>query len=1137
MKALLNDTTAPVLPLNSIQSIITITSNNNVNVPTPSRSKLARHSCPRRLVEPVPSFDCYAHNPSVSIVRNVIRCDSSNDGTLGECVSVVASCIPPRLGRSAHPREGKINVATLYNSPDIKDRRKRATVRMNYSCKVCAGDKISFVAVNLVSVSGDLLQTNGSEIAVLLLAIDTMGRLYSCQFAPQNDEAVRQSKLQECPLNLVHFGSNENAESKQRRQRKVEESGLRGLTGPLIFMNTLTARLENASQQSSNHNTQDIILSTQESNFSALSSSTTRKSRSRKRKSGPMNNAESTLPCFPARTRGIYVVASCLSGPSFLPETAPLVMYLSPTYEQSSPNASRWQCLASTKISMLYDVNVPLKCIVFTSRSICGAALWECIKSVVLKNNNALNVDSASECDEDEGVVLMGLQDGSLQASIVKKHTIPDKTTQYGTNEAAIKLYPSRTSTLLEANGEPLLSLQFISPESSCEHNGQSPILVGIGERGLITVISSVKTGNTDNPTLFIFRQAIQCENRMISMQVTECELCGSLSSDVVLTFLGVYDCGRTLLHRVEFRLKDRLVLNWKDEKVRLPVPAGMSVYSTTFAPSIRLTSIFGGFLFALSHRSGDVVLFKMNADHYKSPLSYAIKSPNMIKGPICSLLLSRADIFSLCDHNKRKSRRKTASPTKKHSTRESLLQKLDSAIKCSDLVDYSSCPSIFVTQKSIREIREATSVLSRYIRNSDRPNYSQLPWTIKTVSSSTPGVFDCTITKHETVSTNQTETNWDFSFHVIHPCPLSMCRTYGVLSSAELTPVCYRCSRWSDSAFTKVVQVGTVTSYCSKASKGRQLADTHVQVPSFQPVFMFVALQMRYRHVCEVITWQNSKSIIRPSCESEFPVPGRGATCSCDHKLGIAFPFDIGAPHLDFMMAKSIAFQTNHSNDHAPTREHAEKILHQWFHDRHHAVSDMYRHPRLKEEYSTRNHHSKCAPLKQISCCVRSIHLLHTSRNAEILFRNTNPNSQNFACVSNDGCCAFSLVLGPSDKESASAVNLPELNTCCFAVGSILNLGETMSSLSSLRHMIIRQLLEQKHRDGQEKNGPLELILVESYRFVLANKKTLKIASHVKRSAVSLLSSISNGKCLDETLSAALALYDIMRTIIFVLN
>jgi hypothetical protein len=329
----------------------------------------------------------------------------------------------------------------------------------------------------------------------------------------------------------------------------------------------------------------------------------------------------------------------------------------------------------------------------------------------------------------------------------------------------------------------------------------------------------------------------------------------------------------------------------------------------------------------------------------------------------------------------------------------------------------------------------------------------------------------------------------------------------------------------------------GAVTSYRGNASKGRQLSDTHVQVPSFQPIFMFVALQMRYSHVCEVIDWQNSKSIIRSSCEGEFPVPGRGASCSCEHKIGIAFPFDIGAPYLDFMMTKSIAFERKHSNDNAQTRENAERNLHQWFHERRHVVSAMYRHPRVKEEYSARNHHSKCAPIKQISCCVRSIHLLQTSRIAEILLRNTNAISQTFGCVSNEGCGTFSLVLGPSNKESVTAVNLPELIECCFAVGSIINLGETMSSLSSIRHMLIRQLLEQKHRDGQEKNRPHELILLESYRSVLANKKTLKIANHVKRCSDSLLSCISNGKCLDETLSASLELYDIMRTIIFVLN
>jgi hypothetical protein len=911
MDALLNDTIAPVLPLNSIQSIITIASNNNVNVPTPSRSKLAQRRCPRRLVEPLLSFDCYAHNPSVSIVSNVIRGDSPNDGTRGECVSVFAACLPPRHGRSSHPHEGKIHVATIYNTPDIKDGRKRATARMDYSCKDCADEKMSFVAVNLVSVSGDLLQTNGPAIAILLLAVDTMGRLYSYQIAPQNDDAQRNRKMQEFPLNLVPVGSNENAESKQRRHRKVEESSLRGLSGPLMFMNTLTARLENASQQSSNHNAPDTIPSTQESNFSALSSSTTRKSRSRKRKSSPMKNAESSLDsCFPARTRGIYVVASCLSGSAFPPETAPLVMYLSPTYEQSSSKAPQWQCLASTKISLLDDANVPLKCIVFTSRSICGVALWKSIKSVVQKNNNVVNVDSVSECDEDEGVVLMGLQDGSLRASIVNKHAIPGETTKFGTKEAAIKLQASRTATLLEANGEPLLSLHFISPESSCENNGQSPLLVGIGEHGLITVISSVKTGNTNNPKLFICRQAIQCENRMISMHVTECEFCGSSSSDVVLTFLGVYDCGRTLLHRVGFRLKDRLVLNWKDEKVRLPVSAGVSVHSTTLTPSIRLSRMFDGFLFALSHRSGDVVLFKMNADHYKSPLTYAINSSNRIMGPICSLLLSRASsYFSLADHTKRNSPRKTASPTKKQSTQETLLQKLDSVMKCSDVIDSSSCPSMFVTQKSIREIREATSVLSRHIRNSNRPNYSHVSWKMNTITSSTPGVFDCIITKNETASTNQIETSWEFSVHVIHPSPRSLFPNYGVLSSNELIPVCYRCSRRGDSAYTKVVYGGAVTSYRGNASKGRQLSDTRVQVPSFQSIFMFVAMHMRYSHVCEVIDWQNSKSIIRPSCESEFPVPGRGATCSCEHKIGIAFPFDIGTPYLDFMMTKSISY------------------------------------------------------------------------------------------------------------------------------------------------------------------------------------------------------------------------------------
>ncbi|KAL3783295.1 hypothetical protein HJC23_007964 [Cyclotella cryptica] len=1136
---MLDDTITPILPLNSVQSIITISSNNNVNVPNTYRSTLAQRRCTRRFFEPDTSFACYGHYPSVSILSYGIQGDASNDDTAGECVSVVASCIPPRLGRSSHSGEGKITVATIYNSPDVRDGRKRAEMQVKHSFKGREDDTISFAAVSLVSVSDDLLQSNCSANTALLLALDTMGKLYSSQLALQNVEAVRKNKLQESPLHLIPVVLNEDGKSKQRRHTKGGESSMRGSSGPLTFMNSLTARLESASQQGPNHDAPAPISSTQESIFSALSSLTPKKSRSRKRKKSPSKNAESSLTsCFPARTGGIYVVASCLNGPAFPLEAEPLVMYLSATYEQSSSNSQQWQCLASTRISGIEHLNVPLRCIVFASRSICGAAFWKSIKSVMRESNNALDVDSVSECDDDGGIVLMGFQDGSLRASVVNMHPTPGETAKHGTKESSIKLHASRTATLLEANGEPLLSLRFSSSESRCD-DGQWPLLIGVGEHGVITVISTDKTRNTDNPQLFILRQSIQCGNRMISAHVTACEFCSTSSSDVTLTLLGVYDCGKTLLHRVGFRLEGRLFRDWKDEKVRLPVSAAVSVHGATMTPAIRLSRCFDGFVFAMSRRVGDIVLFKMDYDHYKSPMSHVINPLNKIMGPICSQLLSRANSsFSLLHHTKRKSRRKIASPTEERSADESLLQKLDSVMKDSDVIDSSSSPSMFVSQKSIREIREATSILSRHIGNLTRPSY---PWTIKITASSTPRVVDCTILKNETASSAQIETCWDFSVHVIHSCPQSFCPTFGIPRSNELIPLCYRCARTrSDSAYTKVVHGGAVTTYGGTTSKSRQASDMCVQVPSFQPVFVFLALQMRYSHVCNAIGWHHSKPFIHPWCESEVPLPGRAATCSCEHKIGIAFAFDVGSPNLDFLMTEGIAFERKHSNaahDRVSTRENAENTLHQWGHDRRHSLLELYRHPRAKEEYSTRHHHSKCTPIKQISCCVRSIHLLPTSRIAETLFRNTNANSQKFGFVSNESCGAFSLVFGPSNEESATAVNLPELNECCFAVGSIINLGETMSSLSSIRHMILRQLLEQKHHDDQGKNRPLELILLETYRSVLASKKTLKIANRVKRSLISLYNSVSDGEGLDETLSAALALYDIMRTIVFVFN
>lgn len=496
------DESSQMLPLQCIESIVTI-SNGNSN-------EILSTSAPTGRSHLWMNFGSFSHQPSTSMI---------NLPSNGKDCTMVATCTPPSLN-SPNAQNGRISLI-MYSF----DGKKRGSVYIKRSRR-----SESYKIVSLVSVG---------DTSALLLAVDALGKLHYCNLAPVGANA------KERRLSLTEIGTTDDIEH-------------------MMFMNTLTARIEASSQLDGS--IQGTLSSTQ-CNPSPTPTKTNRK---RKKYSSTVMS-ESNIS---ASSHGVYVVASCLNAP--MPsDGGPILMYLS----KNGSNPKQYQCSASTTIPLDHTWG-QLKCIIFLSQEQCGK-LWGAITSVFTKKE--------SETSNDAGVILMGFQDGSLRA--LKFYRQAEKN---GT--ADVTLQTSRVAALLAGRGQaPLMSLQLISTPSSSD---DSAFLACCRENGSVIIISSTS----------IHQQSIPCQSRVVATRIINCE---HSASNVELAFVEIHDTGRSFLHSAAFRVDNGSVRDWKDSIVELPLLCARSLST----PPVRHKWNPFGCMFATSQCNGDLTVSKFKSD------------------------------------------------------------------------------------------------------------------------------------------------------------------------------------------------------------------------------------------------------------------------------------------------------------------------------------------------------------------------------------------------------------------------------------------------------------------------------------------------------------------------------------------
>lgn len=197
----------------------------------------------------------------------------------------------------------------------------------------------------------------------------------------------------------------------------------------------------------------------------------------------------SSRECSPGR-KGMRASGMHLSPRAFVLATrmntrcSPTLMELT-LCEQSN-------CCSWLRMSGLEDMRAPITSVFFASKDRCGARIWAKLTS------------SMGQSIQQRGIALLGLEDGSLMASIVT-----------ATDEGDLSKVTRAIRLFKLATAEPLLSIQIL--EMSQQHKGEGAteqVLLCTGALGNIMSLKS--NGDSD---CFVFETTLpSCEGRWTSL-------------------------------------------------------------------------------------------------------------------------------------------------------------------------------------------------------------------------------------------------------------------------------------------------------------------------------------------------------------------------------------------------------------------------------------------------------------------------------------------------------------------------------------------------------------------------------------------------------------------------------------------
>ena len=929
---------------------------------------------------------------------------------------------------------------------------------------------------------------------------------------------------------------------------------------PLCTMNTLSARSE-LTQSVPINGTAIGLTSTRSpdtrsspSKYSPINSS---KSNGRKRKHSPAScKAEDAIT--PER---IYLVASSLNDSLLPSESPPIVMMLSSSIDESQDvRTCRLAGLACTTVPGLDHIDVPMTCIFFASRSKCGPKIWD---GILLAMRSSIDAEAMTPGDSqqkecDEGVVLMGFQDGTLQASLVA--------TNRACASSNVTLDIGEATTLLRlSSNEPLISLQLLPtslPFGSATPFSQPPFLVCVGALG--TIISLAST-HADTPRFSIGYTIEPYRGRWLSAKCVGYRFLDKTGEIGDLSFVGVNDTGQIFLHRQLIpgnrnggEVNDNK--RFEERIVRLPIPAGMASSICAFPEQLFATpnSSCTYVTYTISYPSGKITVIRM-------PITQGIfanqplpSRQRCLHHGASSSILSALTGKDSSEHqhlyaNKIETPR--VKPQRGSSRLQSLLQKLES-VSAKQKKNESMRHVDSISRRlehATKEIRDVTRIAA-YVKNS-RSSHSSSPIRFETVQLMN-GVLECEVACRKLQLTRQSATTWIPSVHILQSCMHGISPMLRPQSTNGMPPLCYRLMLTRDCRPTKVVYGGTATSYNECYYDVDFGSTVKIVVPMYDlmPVSIYASMSMVYAdHGSAPVTnihdntWYRSETIacaskdggwdrglrtLQPVLHSSgYACARRSKGSECNEFLGVSLPFDLVgnkcSTTLDILTYCSIG-----DSDRGPltsdgvSRDIAEKHVLRWYQNQPSQTSSqhVYVFPRLKEQQLIRRHSGSITgdtEYAKVHCCSSSV------RCTGIECDPNHPSSGTKTCCVNIG-------FGPM----AMVYNTPEKDVCdvAFAVGSsLITPNESLSILPLIRQATIRRGLERYYRHRLSRMSKDYLSLFEAYHGLLHGKQTKKITRHIQRTTEELLANIDKApanECPTTTLTSSITLYEILRTL-----
>lgn len=1036
--------------------------------------------------------------------------------------------VSERDNDSNRSRNRTIELAAVVDDPSINEKKN---YRVIGALRIATNLSVSAlcIAIKPMSQSEPFVKQPQS----ILVALDSSGILHTCSinnFNSSHDGDNDFLDMRECRFNLTHEGKQSNT----------------SVYPDLRMMNTLTARLESDSIIFDSSSSSSQIISTPRTKISSTKNA-------RKRKLSL--TAEDSV----TSSERIYLVASNLTASILPSQSPPIVMLLSSSMSESDSSIipeevnSPYSGLAWSIISGLEHVHVPLSCILYVSRSRCGAHIWAGILAAMMNTANTETMESQITAKEEcnEGVVLMGFHDGTLRASLI------------ATNETMsnIQLDSGHATTLFQLSSrEPIKSIQLLSPNSRVTST-DTPILLCVGALGAIITLSPTslkqprRTAGT--PKFRIHEPLELCGGCWISIscirhyfldeeEEDHCNSDGSIPP-FGLTIIGISDLKQTFLHHL-------IIQNDSSNKekanhsidglmtVRLPVPTRLSssVHASPHLVASKCSST--NCTFSLASSRGSLVMMRLSMSKLTS--MHQTLSRGNGGHQLFATEMTGANAKQYITTNEINHKRDLNSgPLSAHS----LLQRIDAAtakrnkVKARLLFDSTTRQSKVALQE-IREVSRAAALINK----SPFSGISS-PIELK-VKQTNNGVAKCSVSSNDLPLTKQPSTGvWLPTIHILQSCIQTLSSSLRPISLMKNPPICYRRNLKRDGKLIPILYGGTAHSYngCHGSGESNEqfdrISNIDVSLNDFVPVHVYGSMSMIYTDSVPSFvkdqhddTWHRSevhasidgrKEHRANACYPELVNSAGLAKNSISRFLGASLPFDI-ATQTPFILDILTHFSTYNGQHFGQAESKAERhVIHRYQnHSTQQSSQRKYVVPWLKERQLILFHSAQMVDNK-FYCSSRLIHCRRTrSEHCSPTYVDAKELCVNTGC---SGTTIMAITHTPKKSDSFPTTD-NDVGILEIAIGSnVMNPDESLSFIPLVRQAIIRRGIARNLTAKDDTN------LHKLYHKLLTEKRTAKLTKHIEKIADELIANTdktSGQRCSTELLAATISLYDILR-------